>query len=84
MQENPRFQPWRSKNRAPTREQRTAEAEAPAAQSPSPPAGPSRSAQPSPSQGRAGGSQGGRAQESIFLSDDDEEDVKVKVELYSP
>lgn len=82
MQENPEFQPGR-KSRARKSRESAAEAEAPGAQLP-PPSGPTRSARPGPSQSRAGHSRVEQAHESILISDDDEEDVKVKIESSPP
>ncbi|KAG8162763.1 hypothetical protein KVR01_007241 [Diaporthe batatas] len=81
IQEDPDFQPGR-KSRARASRGGAAEAEASATPPPPPaaPAGPSRNAQSGPSRRRAGGPRRGRATELIVISDDDEEDVKVKAE----
>ncbi|POS73240.1 hypothetical protein DHEL01_v208366 [Diaporthe helianthi] len=92
MQQDPDFQPGK-KSRARKYQEGAAEAEVSPAPPPPPPpaAGPSRSARSVPSQGRApsqgrsGGLRGGRAKEIILISDDeDEEDVKMKFEAYTP
>ncbi|KAK7698017.1 hypothetical protein SLS64_013006 [Diaporthe eres] len=73
MQENPGFQPGR-KARARPREIAAAEAAATAAQASPPRDGPSRSAQARPQQGIGARLRDVRAQESIYISDGDEDE----------
>lgn len=71
MQEDPGYRQWRHARARPRRP--AAEAAATASPLPSPPrAGPSRGARPSSRQGRRDRVRGVRAQEEIFISDDEE------------
>lgn len=79
MQQNPDFQPGRQARARPR--ELAAEAAAAAAQASPPRAGLSRSAQSRPQQGRGARLRDVRVQESIFISEgDDDEDVGVNDE----